>query len=128
MIVVDSSALVAILLREPERELFRLRIGLADEAVISAASILETAMVVEGRYGASGRAALDELIGRFGIRVVPFDESQLAHAREAFRRYGKGRHPARLNFGDCIAYALARALAAPLVHIGTDFAATDLPA
>ncbi|MFM7346692.1 MAG: type II toxin-antitoxin system VapC family toxin [Tagaea sp.] len=126
MIVVDSSALVAILFAEDDAGRYVEALERAPSAAISAASILETSIVVTRRVGPAGAAELDELIARFGIEIVPFDAAQAALARDAFLRYGKGRHAAKLNFGDCMAYALAKTLDVPLLHKGADFAATDL--
>lgn len=95
---------------------------------ISAATLLEASMVFEGRVGHRGAAELDQLIASLGIAVIPFTQSQAALAREAFRRFGKGRHPARLNFGDCIAYALAKERGEPLLFKGDDFSQTDIEA
>ena len=127
MIVVDSSALVAILRREPEADRFlRLIIGAA-ECLLSAVSLLEISMVLLGRNGdAIAWEGLDALIARVPIEIVPHDAALAAAARTAFLRYGKGRHPAALNLGDCASYALARSRMLPLLFKGDDFAATDL--
>lgn len=129
MIVVDSSAVVAIALREAEADHFAKIIEADRDARMSTASYLETSNVLEGRYGASGEAMFQQVVKRFrevGLRLVAFDQTQAELAREGFRRYGKGRHPAGLNFGDCFAYALAKALDAPLLYKGTDFGKTDI--
>jgi ribonuclease VapC len=129
MIVVDTSALVAIQFAEPERPTFLKRIAEDGRARISAASYLETSMICEGRHGVVGRALLETLFARLieaGVEVVPFDQAQADLARDAFRRYGRGRHPAKLNFGDCMAYALAMSLSAPLLFKGNDFRLTDV--
>ena len=94
--------------------------------MISAATLLETAMVLEGRLGPDAVADLDLFVLRAGIEIVPFDGDQYTVARSAFRRFGKGRHAAGLNFGDCIAYALSRITGEPLLFKGTDFASTDV--
>jgi ribonuclease VapC len=123
--VVDTSALIAILFREPGWE------GLEDAILrqppcwISAIGRLEAAMVVEGRKG-SMHGDLDELIQNLELRTIPFDETQLAFAVDAFRRYGKGRHKAALNLGDCCAYGLAKALDEPLLFKGDDFSQTGV--
>lgn len=124
--VIDSSALVAILEQEAESALFRRMIEQAPVCSVSAASVLETAMVLEAKRGPLAREALDDLIRRGGIHIVPFDAEQLEIARTAFSRYGRGRHPAKLNFGDCISYALARWLGEPLLYKGNDFGQTDI--
>jgi ribonuclease VapC len=126
--VIDSSALIAILLDEPERADFNRIIQAATVRMISAGSLLETAMVIESRLGEAGRQDLDLFIQKAGIRVIPFDADQAELAREAFRQYGKGRHPAGLNFGDCFAYALAKATSEPLLFKGDDFSRTDITA
>jgi ribonuclease VapC len=124
--IVDSSAILAILLNEHERANFIDRIQSDSKRMISAASLLGTATVLEGRLGDDAGADLDLFILRAGIESVPFDGDQYAVARHAFRRYGKGRHPAGLNFGDCIAYALAKCTGEPLLFKGTDIPATDV--
>jgi ribonuclease VapC len=124
--VIDTSAIVAILLNEPERESFTSSILAAPSRLMSAISKLEAGMVLIGREGVQIAADLDELIGQFDIEIVPFDNAHASIARDAFVRYGKGRHPAGLNFGDCAAYALAIAEAEPLLFKGTDFGATDV--
>ncbi len=123
--VVDSSALVAILFNEPEAVEFSELIFQAEQARISTASVLETSIVLEGRYE-PGEFDLDANIERLDVTVVPFDEPTLLLARLAFRQYGKGRHPAGLNFGDCISYATARRFQEPLLYKGRDFARTDI--
>lgn len=126
MIVIDSSVLVAILRDEPERRLFIDAIVDHSEPCISAATYVEASMVMELRLGDRGGREIDTLVDDIGIATVPFDLNQAKVAREAFRRFGKGRHRAVLNFGDCFAYALAKTLGAPLLFKGNDFALTDL--
>ena len=127
MIVVDSSALVAILRREPEADRFLQVIAAADRCFLSAVSLLETSMVLAGRTGDSTAwTGLDALIARAGIEVVAQDAEQARLARAAFLGFGKGRHPAALNLGDCATYALARSRALPLLFKGNDFTHTDL--
>lgn len=129
MIVIDSSAVVAIAHDEPEALHFLQAIDTDGSARMSTANYLETSNVMEGRHGASGEAMLVQVVRRLrlaGLRFVAFDQLQAELAREGFRRFGKGRHPAGLNFGDCFAYALAKALDAPLLFKGDDFAKTDL--
>lgn len=129
MICVDSSAVVAIVKGEPERVRFISAIEGAGRSTISAANYFESSMVCEGGDKAPGKIMFESefaLLATLGLTVVAFDETQAEFAREGFRRYGKGRHPAGLNFGDCFAYALAKALDAPLLYKGTDFAKTDL--
>ena len=93
---------------------------------MSVANLIETSLVIESRFGAEGSRDLDLLVERARIELVPVDLEQLRIARRAFSRFGKGRHPAALNFGDCFAYALARSLGEPLLFKGDDFAKTDL--
>lgn len=124
--VLDTSALLALLLDEPEAESFRLALEHDTVRLVSAASVLEAALVIETRKGEAGGRELDLLIHKAEIVVVPADETQVAEARRAFRRFGKGRHPAALNYGDLFAYALARTSGEPLLFKGDDFARTDI--
>jgi ribonuclease VapC len=126
LIVVDSSALIAIYLDEPEKASFALMIVSADGPCIGAPIFLEASMIAETRNGEAGCRELDRIAANLGLRIVSFDATHIQAAREAFRRYGKGRHRAGLNFGDCCAYALAKALEVPLLFKGNDFALTDL--
>ncbi len=122
----DTSAVLAVLQDESERPAFVSLIEQAPRRLISAVSVLEAAMVLEGRRGDDAGSDLDLFLHRASIETVPFDQEQLAVARTAFRRFGKGRHPAGLNFGDCAAYALAQSSGEPLLFKGTDFSATDV--
>jgi ribonuclease VapC len=124
--IIDSSALVAILQNEPEA--LRLANAIGDAAVrwVPASCFLESSMLLVGRWGEDGLRGLDLLIGRYRMDIVPFTETQARLAREAFKRYGKGRHPAQLDFGDCMAYALAKETGEELLFKGTDFALTDI--
>jgi ribonuclease VapC len=127
MIAIDTSALIAIFRAEAEAEAFLKAIVAAPARVISALSVLETSMVMTG--GARDGAAfepLDDFLLEAGIVSVPLDAAQARLAREAFLRFGKGRHPAALNLGDCAAYALAKAKDAPLLFKGNDFIRTDI--
>ena len=125
--VIDTSALVSILLRESEADAFTAAILAGPSRLIGAPSYLETAMVMIGRLGLPARGALDRLVASLGAEIVPFTPSQSSRAVEAFLRYGKGRqHPAGLNFGDCCSYALAVENGLPLLFKGADFAATDV--
>jgi ribonuclease VapC len=127
MIVVDSSALIAILFDEPERQAFKDIVTSGERCVVSAVNLHETATVLRTR---SGTAAVDRLwlfIENVALEIIPFDEAQVRSAAVAFDRYGKGIDPkARLNLGDCAAYALAKSLNAPLLFKGNDFSQTDL--
>lgn len=127
MIVVDSSVFVALLLEEPEVDRLRRTLIAQAQRVMSAGTYLECAIVAAGR-GLGGRAVLDDWLARRSIEIVPVDLALAQIAADAFVRYGKGRHPAALNYGDCCAYALARSLRAPLLYKGADFALTDIEA
>ena len=129
MIVVDSSALLAILRREPEADSFLQIIAAADGCLLSSVSLLETSMVLAGRTGDTASwAELDALIARAAMQVVAQDARLAEEARTAFLRYGKGRHAAALNLGDCASYAVAKGHSLPLLFKGNDFAKTDLKA
>lgn len=124
--VVDTSAVLALLLDEPEAETFRVAIEDDETRLVSAATLLETALVIEARKGEAGGRELDLLVHKAAIAVVPLDEEQVAEARRAWRRFGRGRHAAALNFGDLFAYALSRTSGEPLLFKGDDFARTDV--
>ena len=126
MIVIDSSVLLAILLAESEAEYFAKRLIDTDEIYISAVSIVESVMVTEYKKGEQGANQYDELITVIAPIIVAFDSQQAQLARAAWRQYGKGRHPAKLNFGDCCSYAAAKHLNLPLLYKGNDFSKTDL--
>ena len=127
MIVVDTSAIIAIIQAEPECETFLDHVRRADRAQMSAVSMLEAGMVLRARRGPAGIAELVGLVEAMAIEVVPFDAALVDGALRAFAVYGKGQHPkARLNLGDCATYALAKAMGAPLLFKGNDFAATDI--
>ncbi len=124
--VIDTSALIAILRGEPEEAAFLRAILAAPRRMISAMTKLEASMVAIGTGDPGGADDLDELLAELQVTVVAFDDRQADVARAAFVRFGRGRHPAALNFGDCAAYALAVCEAEPLLFKGTDFAATDV--
>lgn len=124
--VIDTSALIAILQDEPERPAFNRAIEAAERRALSVVSFVEASMVIESRYGAAGVRDLDLLIAKAGIELVAVDANQAHGARDAFRVYGKGRHRAGLNFGDCFPYALARTEGEPLLFKGQDFSMTDV--
>jgi ribonuclease VapC len=127
VIVVDSSALIAILRREPEADTFLHVIAAADRCLLSAVSLLETSMVLAGRSGdASSWIDVDTFVAQAGIAVVAHDAALAGATRAAFLRYGKGRHAADLNLGDCVAYALASSLDLSRLFRGNDFVHTDL--
>ena len=124
--VLDTSALLALLLDEPEAEDFRAAVEDDATRLVSAATLLETALVIEARKGEPGGRELDALVHKAEIVVVPVDAEHVSEARRAYRRFGKGRHAAGLNFGDIFAYALARTSGEPLLFKGDDFARTDV--
>lgn len=127
--VIDSSALIAILSDENDAPALASAIALAVSRRISAATLLETAMVIEARHGRAGGDKLDEFIQTAQITIEAVTLGQIDIARDAFRRYGKGRgHAAGLNFGDCFSYALAKDLGEPLLFKGDDFSKTDIGA
>jgi ribonuclease VapC len=124
--VIDTSALVAILRGEPERRALIEMIETADSRRVSVATFVETSIVIEARHGTEGLRDLDRFTARAGIEPVSVDFEQGQIARAAFSRYGKGRHRAALNYGDCFAYALAVVLGEPLLCKGDDFVYTDV--
>jgi ribonuclease VapC len=124
--VIDSSALLSVVLGEPDAELVAARLVEPVRKVVSAATLFEAAVASERRGGLEARDRLDRLITRVDPTIVPFDHQHLGWARDAFRRFGKGRHVAALNLGDCIAYATARHEVLPLLFKGDDFGQTDL--
>ncbi|MFC5379545.1 type II toxin-antitoxin system VapC family toxin [Aquipuribacter nitratireducens] len=124
--VVDTSALAAILFDEPEREVFIGALAEAPRVLVSTGTVLEATMVVESRLGEHGGRELDLFLHRAGAEVVPLDHEHVELAREAWRRFGKGRHPAALNMGDLFSYALARTTGEPLLFKGEDFSRSDI--
>ena len=126
--IVDTSAILAILLGEPDAERYEDAIAAAWPRRMSAVALLEAAMVVESRGGARAGDELDALLERAEIELMPVTSGHANAARRAWRRYGKGNHPAGLNFGDCLVYALAEATGEPLLYKGRDFARTDVEA
>ncbi|MBB3997845.1 type II toxin-antitoxin system VapC family toxin [Aureimonas pseudogalii] len=127
MIVVDASALVAIIAGEPDANTFAAALSERDEIYLSTATAVETFIVVGSRWGGEGRARLEQILTTAGIRLQPVDERLMRMAIEGFDRFGRGSgHPARLNYGDCFSYALARVLDAPLLFKGDDFIHTDV--
>jgi ribonuclease VapC len=128
--ILDSSVIMAMLLREPGAEAFEELIAHSIEfrgkRSMSAASVLECSIVARKRLGESGGRELDTLIGLMKIEIRTFDLDQLKWARFALETYGRGQHPARLNFGDCFSYALAKSSGEPILFKGTDFSLTDL--
>lgn len=125
--VIDTSALLAILLHESEAQQFAEAIGRTSPRLVSVLSVLEASIVMRSRKGDAGVVALDELLETIEATVVEFTSEQLAIARSAYRKFGKGRHPAALNLGDCCTYALAQSSEEPLLCKGNDFSKSDLP-
>ena len=126
--IVDSSALLAVLNREPDADLFQNTILAAAPCRMSVANMLEAAIVVESRGGAEAGHELDAFLEHAQIEPAPVTVEHLEAARQAWRRFGKGRHQASLNFGDCFAYALAQVSGEPLLYKGDDFAHTNITA
>ena len=124
--IVDSSAVVAILNREPDAEYYEVAIATAPTCRMSIANALEASIVVEGRGGAAAGHELDLFLKTAGITLAPVTAEHFDVARSAWRRFGKGNHPAALNFGDCVAYALAKTTGEPLLFKGGDFIHTDI--
>jgi ribonuclease VapC len=124
--VIDSSALIAVLLNEAIAAAIALAIEASPQRLLSAANLVEASIVVESCKGEAGGRELDLLLYRAAIEVVAVDQDQAEIARIAWRRFGKGRHPAGLNYGDCFAYALARSRRLPLLFQGDDLSQTDI--
>jgi ribonuclease VapC len=128
-IVVDTSALAAVVLGEPDAEVFAaVLLENAGAVYIGAPTLLEAEIVLQARQGEAAAADLRLLVSNAGAKVAPFDQEQGALALAAWRRFGKGRHPAALNYGDCMSYALAKRMGLPLLYKGEDFAQTDIAA
>jgi ribonuclease VapC len=126
--VIDTSAIIAVLLNEPDAPQVVEAIELNSPRLLSVANLLEASMVIESRKGEAGGRELDLFLYRAAIETVAVDHNQAELARLAWRRFGKGRHPAALNYGDCFAYALARSRQLPLLFQGNDFSLTDIEA
>lgn len=126
--IVDSSAVVAVIVGEAEADVFADVLASASKAQMSAVNWLEAAIVVDGRRNPVASRRFDDLVAAVPIEIVPVTSEQVVQARAAYRDFGRGSgHPARLNVGDCFAYALARVSGAPLLYRGADFAATGIP-
>ncbi|WP_213775989.1 type II toxin-antitoxin system VapC family toxin [Bradyrhizobium sp. dw_78] len=124
--VIDTSAIVAIALNEADAAEFEERIADDPIRLISTATVLEATIVLETRLGDAGGREFDLWLLKIGAEIVPVDAEQMDTARRAWRRYGKGRHPAALNYGDCFPYALARSRGEPRLFKGEDFARTNV--
>jgi ribonuclease VapC len=127
-VIVDSSALVAIVLREPGWETLVARLGAEVAPGIGAPTLAEAGLVLTAKMGTEARIVLSQLIQEIGLTVIPFTEEHWRMAVDAYSRFGKGRHLAALNFGDCLTYAVTRLAGQPLLFVGDDFSKTDLPA
>lgn len=125
--IVDSSALVAVLLQEPRHEQVLSQLEAAESVRVGAPTLVETGIVLSARIGAAGKSLLARLIDEARAEVVEFDAEHWSVAVDAFLRYGKGRSPAALNFGDCLTYAVAKVSGETLLCVGDDFPKTDLP-
>src|SRR5215470_4172714 len=124
--VIDTSAIIAVLLSEENAPRITQTIETGSPRLFSAANLLEASIIIDSRKGEAGGRELDLLIYRAGIEIVPVDQDQAEIARIAWRRFGKGRHPAALNYGDCLAHALAKSRRLPLLYLGNDFSQTDV--
>jgi ribonuclease VapC len=124
--VLDSSALISILLAEPGHEALLEKAGRAEAVFVGAPTALETAMVLSAWFRRDTRPLLAGFLRRLNAEIVDFSEDHYEAALSAFLRFGKGRHPAALNFGDCMSYALASVSGLPLLYAGTDFSRTDI--
>jgi ribonuclease VapC len=125
-VVIDPSALLAIVYAEPEEETFLDLIDQSENCLLSSPSYVEISIVVGTRHGEQGIENLNRLLNELSIVIVPFSLEQARLATEAFLKFGKGRHPAKLNMGDCFSYALAKAMNQPLLFKGNDFIQTDI--
>ena len=126
--IVDTSAILAVLFEEPDAQRYDEAVARAPSCRMSVASFLEAAMVIESRAGAAGGHQLDLFLEETGIELAAVTLDQAQAARRAWQRFGRGNHPAALNFGDCFAYALAEATREPLLFKGQDFVLTDIEA
>jgi ribonuclease VapC len=124
--VIDTSALMAILSQEPTADRLMTAVAADRTRLVSAATVVEASLVLMGRYGEAGDPPLDRLLRSIGAEVVPVGEEQVALARDGALRFGRGRHPAALNFGDCFSYALSMERGEPLLFVGDDFSKTDV--
>jgi ribonuclease VapC len=124
--VIDTSALIAILLGEPDAKVFSEAIANAPKKLVSAFSALETSIVIESKKGEPGGRELDLLLHKARIEIVPINDEQFELARQAWRDFGKGHHPVGLNIGDCCSYALSKYSGEPLLFKGDDFSKTDV--
>jgi ribonuclease VapC len=127
-LILDSSAVISVLREEEGHKRLHGPLERADTLAIGAPTLFETGMVAIGRLGGSGRALVGQFLEDWAVEVTPFDARHWRVAADAFVRYGKGRHPAALNYGDCMTYATAQIADAPLLFVGEDFSQTDIAA
>lgn len=126
--IVDSSALLSVVFRESTADEIVTKLGEADFIAIGATTLVETGIVLTAKLGEISRSILSRLIEDLDLIIVPFNSEHGREAREAFLRFGRGRHPAALNYGDCLTYAVAKVAGQPLLFVGSDFRQTDLEA
>jgi ribonuclease VapC len=126
--IVDSSAIVAIVLREADYEALLRKMAAAETIAVPAPIVFETAMVLTIKLGGDGLARVHEFLREVGASTMAFTDQHASAAYEAYHRYGKGRHPAALNFGDCLSYAASKVSGHPLLFVGKDFTKTDVVA
>jgi ribonuclease VapC len=124
--ILDTSVLLAIVFREPGYERLVDRLASADALAAGTPTLADTGIVLSARLGAAAHGMLERMLDEFAVQEIPFGEIHWREAVDAYRRYGKGRHPASLNFGDCLTYAAARLAGEPLAFVGEDFGQTDL--
>ena len=124
--IIDTSAVIAILFKEPNFETVFLTLTSAETAMIGAPTLTETGIVLRARLGRQSVGILERFLREFAIMTVPFGEEHWREAVKAYSLYGKGQHPANLNFGDCMSYSVAKLAAQPLLSVGDDFRKTDL--
>lgn len=125
--ILDTSAVLAVVFKEPGFEAVVTKIAAADSLAIAAPTVVEAAIVLEARLGREARGMLLRLLDEWQVAIVPFAEDHWKEAADAYARFGRGRHRAALNFGDCLAYAVASLAAQPLLAVGDDFSRTELP-
>lgn len=126
--IVDASVILAVVFREPGYDRLLDKLQAADVAAAGAPTLAETGIVLHARLGEASRGLLERILDELSIEEIPFGEIHWREAVDAFRRFGKGRHPAGLNFGDCLTYAAAKLAGEPLLFVGEDFTRTDLDA
>lgn len=125
--ILDSSAIIAIIFQEPGYEAVLEKLGTAVEVGIGAPTLVECSIVLSARLNRDARGLLARFLEEANVTIIPFTDAYYGTATGAWLKYGKGRHPAELNFGDCLAYAVAKLTAVPLLCVGDDFPQTDLP-